>query len=257
MSELGEGVSQEDKDTGQLDGFASGKYHQSFGKFAERPHQRRYLENAYRRSLELVKEAGWDNPITKPNAEVLLCGTGSSETSSTFVRIIKGLNPDAAIHILDREQFPLDKSRERLTSELGGQMDGIEFHQEDALHTSFDSEISAIETDLFLQFFDPEAKQALINEWARILRPGGVVMTRDFVKSTGGPVEKRIANFHERFVAKKLHVPAYSTTKEDLSATFNKAGLEVRIIPVKIPLVGTNAPLLSHIIAHKPEPFSE
>ena len=72
-------------------------------------------------------------------------------------------------------------------------MDGIEFHQEDALHTSFaDSEISAIETDLFLQFFPPDAKAELLKEWWRILKPGGIVTTRDFVQSTGGRFEKEL-----------------------------------------------------------------
>ncbi|MEK7605524.1 MAG: class I SAM-dependent methyltransferase [Patescibacteria group bacterium] len=254
MNEIGEDISQADIDTERLDGFSSGKYHQSFGKLAERPHQRRYLENAYKRSLGLVQEAGWENPIAQPDAEVLLCGTGSTETSSTFVRTIRDLNHDAKIHILDREQFPLDRSRERLGRELGEQMDGIEFHQEDALHTSFaDSEISAIETDLFLQFFPPDAKAELLKEWWRILKPGGIVTTRDFVQSTGGRFEKRIANLQQRAVARAVHVPVYPTTNDELSKQFEQAGFDVRIIRGKVPVLKTQAPLYSYIIAHKPE----
>lgn len=254
MGETGEDISQGDIDTEHPEGFSSGKYHDAFGRVAESPHQRKYLKNVYQRSLKLVEEAGWGNPILRKHAEVLLCGTGSSETSSTFVDTIRELNPNAKVHILDREQFPLDKSRERLQGELATGLANIEFHHEDALHTSFDdSSLSAIETDLFLQFFSPDAKQALVREWARILEPGGIITTRDFVQSTGGPIEKRASNLHQRIIAKRLHVPTYPTTSIGLSNLFKEAGLEVRITPVRLPIVGAQIPLFSHIIAHKLE----
>lgn len=242
-----------------LDGFATGEYHKSFGRLAERPRQRKYLNSVYERALVHAQEAGWGNPFQMENAEVLLCGTGSTETSSTFVQAVRDQNPDAKIHILDRESFPLDKSRERLTGELGPEgIGGIDFRQEDALHTSLeDGSISAIETDLFLQFFSPETKRDLIQEWARILRPGGVVMTRDLVQSTGKMSEKAFANLHSKLVARKLHVPAHSTTTDELQNLFKEAGLEVKIIPGRLPVLNARVPLFSHIIAHKPPEESD
>lgn len=236
------------------DGFSSGDYHSRFSKFTENRFWRKYLDHSYGRGLQLVREAGWDNPVTADDANVLLCGTGTPETSSTFVRFVKDQNPQARIHILDKERSPLERSRERLWQELGEASRNIDIRQEDALHTSFpDSSFTGIETDLFLEFFPQKAKQELLQEWFRILRPGGIITTRDFVQTTGGSVERNLASLQRKAVTKAVHAPTYGTTRDELSGLFKGAGFEIKITPARLPIVGLRVPLANHIIARRPK----
>lgn len=110
----------------------------------------------------------------------------------------------------------------------------------------------AIETDFFLQFFSNHDKKDLFKEWFRILKPNGIVTTRDFV-STGSGLRENVLDVVRRGMVKKaIELPTYGIEKDELKALWDDAGFESGIYPIRVPIVRYSVPLMHHIIARKP-----
>lgn len=230
------------------------KYHLTYEKLMANSIRGHIQELNYEASNNLVKQQGWETLAEKDHPSVLLCGTGSSETSSRFVHFVRGKNPSAKITILDLQEYPLLASREQLRKELDGNLDGIAFVQTNALTMPFeDSSFDMIETDFFLQFFSSEQKANLLKEWQRVLKPSGIVTTRDYVQRKGNAIERIIDGSHIALVRRGLGVQAYSTLLTDLVHLFKDANFDIVTDPIRIAKQHITLPLITTIVALKRE----
>ena len=130
--------------------------HDRLGKYAAQPWHRAYLAKAYKASWELVVETG-ENPLDGlQRPRVLLCGSGSAETTATCAEAVRRVAPDAALVVIDSSNAPLRASAAQTKAE---------YLQADARALPFaDGSFHWIETDFFLQYFDEAGKRALFAE---------------------------------------------------------------------------------------------
>ena len=201
--------------------FTTGDYHANYETRGRNTEER--LTRSYRRALELVEEQGWDNPLKRETPHVLQCGTGAARTTSTFVDFVLSANPNAKISVLDLSDKPLNAAKTKIAEEKGASIaDAIDFIQANALATGLpDASVDMIETDYFLQFFSPGDKKRLIEEWSRILKPGGVITTRDYVQREGNvatsAAEKVLDKGRRTYIKRHLGPKAYKTSTTELS----------------------------------------
>ena len=228
------------------------KYHDTYEKGTEKlKGLYEKLYNAiYERAISLAREKTKD-PLAKERPNVLLCGTASSETTRNFVKFIQAENDNADIQVLDMNSQPLQASQAKIEKDENIDSSKTNFIQANALEMPFaDNSIDLLETDYFLQFFSPEDKKRLINEWARILSENGVITTRDFLPdNTSDNLIYRVVSKMRRKLDEHLNINTYRTTGEEIKELFEEAGLQVDIIPMKFGPI--NSSVSKHIIAYK------
>jgi ubiquinone/menaquinone biosynthesis C-methylase UbiE len=210
-------------------------YYQRHGKYAAAAWHRRFLRNAYCRSYQALREMGCD-PLKSPSARVLLCGAGAPATVLEFASFLHARNPSAALFVADVAQPPLVASERALKAQ---QMPGdVTFVRADARALPFpDQSFDLVETDFLLQFLSSDDRHAALREWARILRPGGGVMTRDWV--TRGIGLDPLWDLLRRAVLRTvLGARTYVLTRTDLGAALKQAGFDATIRRLnRLPLV--------------------
>lgn len=227
-------------------------YHLRYERVMANPLRGQIQKWFYELSRELIKQQGWESLADLNIPSVLLCGTGSAETSSAFVHFVRAQNPTAHITILDLQDHSLITSRNRLAEEYGADIEGIDFIQADALHAPFEAgSFDMIETDFFLQFFTEEQKVGLLREWNRILKPGGVITTRDYLEKKGNMIERVLDQVHIEMIRRGFRVRAYPSTQTSVEGLFEQVGFEPVISPIKVPKVNIGLPLIKNIIARK------
>lgn len=236
-------------------GFSTGQYHRKYERwYKNSPITKIYLENAYNTSREIILDNDWDDPLQKSSPTVLLSGTGMSLTTSSFVHFVKKHNHDAKIYILDWSTIPLENSKRRLSDEYRNNLEDehIHFVHADAAHTPFtDNLFDLIETDIFLAFFSLEEKAAVLREWHRILKPNGIITTRDWITPKKGLVGKLMSEYQRRKIKMGTGVDIYKTTEMEYRKLFTQAGFETMFNQARYPLIRIKDPLLQFITARK------
>lgn len=233
--------------------FRTGKYHKSFGKKNIHPARKALLRVFYRTCARLIEECGWPDPLANEAPHILLCGTASPYTTVTFACFASKRNSMASIDVLDISPYALRQS-ERLLKTCRN-IDGtkLRFVEGDALHMPLpDARFDWIETDFFMQYFPDEEKATLFREWHRILKPGGVITTRDWLWQKHNFSERVVDRTKNWLIKHILGPTARSAKLPEVQQSLHDAGFEVAFFPVYAPVIHIRIPLMSYIIIRKP-----
>lgn len=210
-------------------------YHQRHASYAAAAWHRRFLNHAYRRSYKALENLGC-SPLNLPLARVLLCGAGAPATTLEFAAFLSARQPSARLFVMDAALQPLVASR--AVVEARSPLYEVTFIRADARSLPFaDESFDLVETDFLLQFLASTDRRAVLHEWARVLRPGGGVMTRDWVTHERGldPLWDMLRRAVLRTV---LGASTHVLTGDDLRGALREAGFRAAVLPLgRLPLI--------------------
>lgn len=210
----------------------------------------------YAASLRLVARQGWPNPLGPRAAapRVLLCGSASPYTTLTFARFVDRRQPQAHIDVLDISPYALDLSARYLKARQQPKTVETAFVEGDALHMPFsDTTFDWIETDFFIQFFPAAEKAQIFREWARVLKPGGIITTRDWLTDGRAFLDRSMRRFKNWLIGYMLGPATYDASAEEVQRMLQGLGLLTAVAPVKLPVpIGPGIPAMKYLLAHKP-----
>ena len=233
--------------------FRTGKYHRSFGKKNIHPARTFLLRFFYHTCSRLIATLGWPGPLAKKAPHILLCGTASPYTTATFARFVYQRSKAAHIDVLDISPYALSQSASLLRTYRDIDCSKICFVEGDALHIPLPgASYDWIETDFFMQYFSSQEKATLFREWHRILKPGGIITTRDWLWQKQNFSERVVDRAKNWLIKHILGPTARSARLLELRQLLNKTGFEVAFFPVYAPIIRVRIPLMSYIIIHKP-----
>lgn len=234
------------------DVFRLGKYHRSFQKKHIHLIRSVQLRVFYATSARLVAFLGWPDPLARKVPRILLCGTASPYTTCTFACFVGKRNSAACIDVLDISPYVLSQSAHFLKSRRDIDGSRISFVTGDALRMPFADEcFDWIETDFFLQFFSAPEKAVLFQEWYRVLKPGGVVTTRDWLMTGQGLLERGIEKAKNWLIRRVLGPTAYSASAQDVLEALAKPGFAAAIFPVRVPGLRLKLPVMQYLLIGK------
>ena len=232
--------------------FSTGKYHRSFGKKNIHPLRQTLLRAFYRTSLRLIDKQGWPDPLAKEMPCVLLCGTASPYTTTTFVRFVRARNSAANITILDISAYSLSQSEHMLRMCPYIDASNISFVEGNALALPCaDASFDWIETDFFLQYFSPTERITLLKEWHRVLKPEGIVTSRDWLWQRHDFIESVVEHTKNWLIRHILDAVACSASLQDIKDIASVLGFDAAFFPVHVPLLKFTLPLMSYILIYK------
>ncbi len=236
------------------DVFRTGKYHRSFGKKNIHLIRKTQLRVFYRASARLIDELGWPAPLAKKAPHILLCGTASPYTTVTFARFVREHNSIASIDVLDISPYSLSQSESLLMTQRDIDRTKICFVVGDALNIPLsDARFDWIETDFFMQYFSAKEKATLFREWYRVLKPGGIITTRDWLLQRQNFIERVVDRTKNWLIRHILGPTARSARLQEVRQSLNDSGFEVAFFPVKVPMINIRIPMMSYIMIYKPE----
>jgi len=159
----------------------------------------------------------------------------------------------ASIAVLDISLYALSQSENLLRTCQDIDQTKIFFVEGDALNMPFpNGHFDWIETDFFIQFFSAQEKVTLLKEWYRVLKPGGIVTTRDWLQQKHNFIERIIDRTRIWLIWHILGPIAYSTSAQELKKILKEIGFEAAIFPVKVPVINLKIPMMYYIILYKP-----
>lgn len=210
-------------------------YYTRHGKYAAAAWHRRFLQNAYRRSYGALEDLG-RSPLELPGPRVLLCGVGAPATTIEFAAFLCARQPATRLFVVDMALPPLAASRVALQARSSPVE--VTFFGADARALPFpDASFDLVETDFLLQFLAPSDRRAVLREWARVLRPGGGLMTRDWVTQERGldPLWDALRRAVLRTV---LGARTHVLTGKELRDALHEAGFQATVLRLgRLPLI--------------------
>lgn len=231
--------------------FQTGAYHRHFQQNHIHWLRSAQLRSSYGKSLMYLRSLGWPDPLAREAPRLLLCGTASAYTTLTFVRFVRQHRQDIQLDVLDIAAYPLQQSQHFLQRCRDLERASIAFVECNALRTPFrESCFDWIETDFFLQFFSPAEKKVLFQEWYRLLKPGGIVTTRDWLLQKDNLIEKCAQYTKSWLVRHTLGPVTYPASLTDVRAMLSASGFVAAFFPTKI--FQMQFPLLTSILLYKP-----
>ncbi len=242
------------------DVFRTGKYHKRFGKKNIHLVRKAQLRVFYHTTAHLIDKLGWPDPLSKKAPQILLCGTASPYTTVTFARFVRKHNIMASIDVLDISPYSLSQSENLLRICQDIDRTRVCFIKGDALNMPLsEGRFDWIETDFFMQYFSAEEKVTLFKEWYRVLKPGGIITTRDWLLQRQDFIERVVDRTKNWLIRHILGPNARSDRLQEVKQTLIDVGFEVAFFPVKAPVIHIRIPLMSYILIYKPyskEPVS-
>jgi len=233
--------------------FRTNKYHRNFGLKNIHPLRQTVLRTSYRTSRGFIKRLGWSEPLARKDLRILLCGTASPYTTVAFVRFVRSQNAMASIDILDISAYTLQQSKRFLKTCPDIESKNISFVEGDALNMPYTDEyFDWIETDFFLQYFSPSARNTLFEEWQRVLKPGGIVTTRDWLRQKDDLGERVVEHSKNWLIKHVLGPTARSARLLEVKSALRALNLEVAFFPMKIPVLRIGLPMINYILIYKP-----
>jgi ubiquinone/menaquinone biosynthesis C-methylase UbiE len=204
-------------------------YHERHGRYAAAPWHRRFLRHAYHRSFELLDAVGWRGSA-RAGSKVLLCGTGAAATSVEFATSLTRALPEPSLIVVDLAPAALTTSRSALRKVP--MRINAQFVCADAKALPFaDSRVDLVETDFLLQFLNGDDRRSVLREWARILGPGGGLMTRDWVTRTRG-LDRVWDPLRRAVIRMVLGARTYVLSTDELCRALHDAGFHAVIRPL-------------------------
>jgi len=233
--------------------FRTGKYHRSFGKKNIHPVRKSLLRFFYHTCSHLIEKSGWPDPLSNHTPHILLCGTASPYTTVTFARFVNERNNMSSIDVLDISPYALNQSEKLLKNCQDIDSSKLCFVEGDALRMPLpDEHVDWIETDFFMQYFSSGEKTTLFREWYRVLKPGGIISTRDWLWQRQNFSERVVDGAKNWLIKHILGPTARSAQLAEIRHLLNDAGFEVAFFPVYAPVIRVRIPLMSYIIIYKP-----
>lgn len=233
--------------------FRTGKYHKSFSKKNIHPVRTSLLRFFYRTCSRLIQESGWPDPLSNNAPHILLCGTASPYTTVTFARFVNEHNNTSHIDVLDISPYALSQSERLLKTCQDIDSSKLCFVEGDALHIPLpNAHFDWIETDFFMQYFSSQEKTTLFREWHRVLKPGGIITTRDWLWQKQNFSERAVDSTKNWLIKHILGPTARSAKLEEVRQLLNDTGFDVVFSPVYAPMTHLRIPLMSYIIIYKP-----
>lgn len=89
----------------------AGVYHKRYEAYSKNPLHGAKLRFFYKEAQDLVSNLGWENTLAKSNPRLLLCGTGSHQTSKAFLEFVHDQNPQVSVSVIDLNAYPLTESK--------------------------------------------------------------------------------------------------------------------------------------------------
>src|SRR5262249_31420296 len=236
--------------------FRNGTYHKSFQrKHTQLEHFLRgiQLRVFYTASIRLATRQGWPDPLDRTAPRVLLCGSASPYTTRAFARFVSGRQRKAHIDVLDISPYALDQSAQFLKARGETAAMDISFIEGDALNMPFaDESFDWIETDFFIQFFSAAERCHIFREWQRVLRPGGIVTTRDWL-TDGRTLPDRLMRRTKHWMIRHILGPiTYDASAEDVQNMLEGMGLATAVFPVRVAGIRLGIPAMKYLIGYKP-----
>ncbi|MGO8947803.1 MAG: class I SAM-dependent methyltransferase [Ktedonobacterales bacterium] len=236
--------------------FRTGEYHRSFkSKHTQLMHFTRSIQLRifYTTCVRLLQRRGWPDPLARTAPQVLLCGTASPYTTCTFARFVNKLSTTASIDVLDISPYALSQSAQFLKTCRDLNAACISFVEGDACGMPFANErFDWIETDFFIQFFSAQEKVTIFQEWYRVLKPGGVITTRDWLLVKHDFVERVVEGTKNWLIRHILGPVTYTASGEDVQETLRKLGFAAAMFPVSIPGIKLTIPGMKYLLIYKP-----
>ena len=207
----------------------------------------------YTTSIHLATRQGWPNPLGRPDTHVLLCGSASPYTTRAFARFVSGRQRNAHIDVLDISPYALDQSAQFLKARGETAAMDISFVEGDALSMPFaDESFDWIETDFFIQFFSAAERSHIFHEWQRVLRPGGIVTTRDWL-TDGRTLPDRLMRRTKNWMIRHILGPVtYDASAEEVQGALERLGLATAVFPVRAPGIRLGIPAMKYLVGYKP-----
>lgn len=210
-------------------------YHARHEKYAAADWHRRFLRNAYQHSYRLLEELGC-SPLELERPCVLLCGVGAPATTLEYAEFLRARRPATRLFVVDVALQPLMASQAALGAR--SPLAGVACFCADARSLPFaDGSFDLVETDFLLQFLSAHDRRAVLREWARVLRPGGGLTTRDWVTHRRGldPLWDVLRRTVLRVV---LGARTHALTGEDLRRALRDAGFRASVVRLgRAPLI--------------------
>jgi SAM-dependent methyltransferase len=236
--------------------FRDGTYHKSFQrKHTQLEHFLRgiQLRVFYSASIRLATRQGWPDPLDRTSLRVLLCGSASPHTTRAFARFVSGRQRKAHIDVLDISPYALDQSAQFLKARGETTAMDISFIEGDALSMPFaDESFDWIETDFFIQFFSAAERYQIFREWRRVLRPGGIVTTRDWL-TDGRTLPDRLMRRTKNWMIRHILGPTtYDASAEEVQGALKRLGLSSAVVPVRAPGIRLGIPAMKYLVGYKP-----
>jgi ubiquinone/menaquinone biosynthesis C-methylase UbiE len=177
----------------------------------------RYLRAAYDCSARQVAGPRGQTWFAHVN-QALLCGVGRTATAKFFYEQLHARNLQASATLFDMRPEVLARS---LAAIRRNQPEpSVQTSVGNALALPFpDATFDWIETDHFLQFFPPAQLPALIAQWQRVLKPGGVLTTRFFSPDLANRRE-RLQNANWKFISRLLSAPSHFHPTDEIVKFF-------------------------------------
>jgi ubiquinone/menaquinone biosynthesis C-methylase UbiE len=210
-------------------------YYERHGNYAAAAWHRRFLNYSYRRSYRALQDLGC-SPLDVPEARVLLCGVGASSTTLEFATFLRSRQSSTRLVVLDLESPPLIASKAAVESQPV--LEDVTFVRADARALPFaDASFDLVETDFLLQFLNSADRRKVLREWARVLRPGAAIMTRDWVTHNRG-LDLLWDALHRAVLRIVLSARTYVLTGEEIRSGLQDAGFRAAVLPLgRFPLI--------------------
>jgi ubiquinone/menaquinone biosynthesis C-methylase UbiE len=203
--------------------FRSGEFFSRFtSEFEDSRKHVDILTTGYEQAFSLIESNKYPNPLEKEHPRILQIGSACYTTASTFADFVYYQNPESAIVIADISDLPL---RDCLTRGLS-QRRPVTFLQADTHDLPFEqNSFDWIETDALLQYMPN--KEVVLREWFRLLRPDGILTTREWL------LPDRISDadyaFYEgrrEYITRQYSVTPYGCTRKELAMNMETVGFE-------------------------------
>jgi SAM-dependent methyltransferase len=234
------------------DAFRTGAYHQSFKRSLLRRRRTAQMQFFYMASERLIQQVGWPDPLAQEVPRVLLCGTASPYTTLTFARFVSRRNDAAHIDVLDIASLTLHQSEGFLREYPDIDMGHIAFVEADARAMPFaDEQFDWIETDFLIQFFSAQQKLALFREWYRVLKPDGIITTRDWLMERTGFIERAMVGAKTWLIRNVLGPVTYPASTAEVRKLAAQVGFASAVGPVRI-AGRLKVPAMQHLLLYKP-----
>ena len=178
------------------------------------------LRRGYRYTEMLMDQQEWE-PLLGNDVRVLQMGIEGYRTADTFIKFIHSRNPQAVVTVADFSPIPLKQCIDNGIARLPN----VNLVQADTTDLQFpDNSFNLIETDGLLQFLSPAEKRKALAEWYRVLKPGGVVTTRDRFAGINHPREWDDLTSWKKALYKRLGADSYQTSLEVTRYLFTEQG---------------------------------
>ncbi len=190
-------------------------YYKNFGIILGNPFWRVYIRWAYKTCVSDLEKLGVKPNFSKKDFTALLCGVGNENTANEFIKFVISRSPNPKIIIIDLAQEQINAVNKLVRSKYPNL--NIKVKQINALKLSGflqKESINWIETDGFLEYFDRNSLEKLLQIWKNILKKKGFITFRDCVIS--GTLEYIVDKVKIRIAKLWLGINVYTHSKRDL-----------------------------------------